>query len=69
MDVGPVVEIPVFAKITKFPADPKFTAAGPAASAAIGPITPTATETMIAVSIEFLLNFFICFYLFNPYRL
>ena len=38
IDVTHVVEIPVFASMTKFPAVPRFTGAGPAASATFVPI-------------------------------
>jgi hypothetical protein len=60
--VDPVVEIPVLERITKLPADPRFTASGLAASAAIGTIRPstqvtaTATETMFIFFMLFILN-------------
>jgi hypothetical protein len=34
--VEPVVEMPDFARMTKFPADPRFTSEGPAADAIVG---------------------------------
>jgi hypothetical protein len=61
IEVDPVVEIPDFARTAKLPADPRFTAAGPAASAAIGPVKPNTKETINALTIEFLLNLFMCF--------
>jgi hypothetical protein len=58
--VTPVVEIPAFERIAKLPAVPRFTVAGPAANAAIGPLRPSIKETAttVIVVIEFLLNFF-----------
>jgi hypothetical protein len=56
--VDPVVDIPDFARITKLPADPRLTVAGPAASRGAVPTRPSikvATNTPI----EALLNFFI----------
>jgi hypothetical protein len=57
-EVTPVVEIPVFDRITKLPAVPRFTVAGLAASEGIGTIRPSAQDT--AISTETLLNIFIC---------
>ncbi|EKE07343.1 MAG: hypothetical protein ACD_18C00116G0001, partial [uncultured bacterium] len=56
IEVDPVVEIPDFAKITKSPADPRFTVAGPAADVVIGEMTNT-KEATTAITNEFLLNF------------
>jgi hypothetical protein len=54
-----VVEIPVFARITKFPADPRFTAVGPAANAATGPIRMSAKKVAAAGTV---LKIFISFF-------
>ena len=66
IEVDPVVEIPDFVRITKLPADPRFTVAGPAANVAFGPTRPninakpnTVTETLL----NFLIIVFISDYL------
>jgi len=58
MEVAPVVETPVFAKMVYPPDVPRVTADGPAASATIGPVrtsakekTDEAIETLVAVFI------------------
>jgi len=56
--VDPVVDIPDFAKMTKLPADPRFTAAGPAASVTLGPMR-LSTEATVNTIAEVSLNFFI----------
>jgi hypothetical protein len=56
--VVPVLEIPVFARITKLPAVPRFTAAGPAANVVIDPLKPN-INTKANTTIETLFNIFI----------
>jgi hypothetical protein len=55
----PVFVTPVSDRITKLPADKRLTGAGPAASAVTGPTRQRAKETANAITIGFLLNFFI----------
>jgi hypothetical protein len=58
MEVAPVVEIPVFARMTKLPDPPRLTIAGPAANRAC-PDGASTNKTATIVLHDFLLNFFI----------
>lgn len=60
-EVDPVVEIPVLARISKLPADPRLTAAGLAASAESGPTRPSTQEIASANAIELLSRLFLEF--------
>jgi hypothetical protein len=53
--------MPAFDRMTKLPAVPRFTVAGPAANAAMDPERPNAIETANTVKIELLFSFFMCF--------